>query len=188
MKTPDRRRKGWWASALLLSSIYLLYCISNKLRIDQQVRTALQDKQLPTGNYFTTPTALNNWLWYIVAADTNGYHIGYRSVFDKQKETSFHFFPKNEGWLDEVRNQHDLVRLKKFSKGFYTVERWGDTLVFNDLRFGQITGWHDPRGKFVFHYFLQQPKANDMVVQRGRFKGWNKETLKSLMERIKGNR
>jgi inner membrane protein len=186
MKTGNRRRIRWSALALMLSGIYLLSCISNKLRIDHRARTTLQSLQLPANKYFTTPTALNSWLWYVVAADTNGYHIGYSSVFDRQKHISFQFFPKNEAWLNELKDEHDLMQLRKFSQGFYTVERWGDTLVFNDLRFGQITGWHNPRAKFAFHYFLQQPKANEMVVQRGRFKGWNRETIHSLVERIKG--
>ena len=188
MKTPDKRRKRWWVCGLLFSSIYLLYCISNKLNIEVDVKRSLLAQRLPANKYFTTPTALNNWLWYVVVADTNGYHIGYRSVFDKEKNISFRFFPKNEAWLDEVKDQHDVVQLKKFSQGFYTIERWGDTLVFNDLRFGQITGWHDPSGKFVFHFFLQHPKANDAVVQRGRLKGWNRETMRTLIERIEGKR
>jgi len=30
-----------------------------------------------------------------------------------------------------------VMDLKTFSQGYYTVEKWKDTLVFNDLRFGQ---------------------------------------------------
>jgi len=78
----------------------------------------------------------------------------------------------------------DLIR---FSQGFYTIENWGDTLVFNDLRFGQIIGWHDPKERFVFHYFLQLPDANTLVIQRGRFAKWNWETTRSLIRRMRGN-
>jgi inner membrane protein len=59
--------------------------------------------------------------------------------------------------------------------------------VFNDLQFGQIAGWQNPTAKFAFHYFLKQPRSNRLVVQRGRFEGWNRETIQSLIKRIKGN-
>ncbi|MFZ4770227.1 MAG: hypothetical protein ACOYLO_08610 [Ferruginibacter sp.] len=81
----------------------------------------------------------------------------------------------------------NLQKLIRFSQQFYTVEKWNDTLVFNDLRFGQIIGWQYPKGKFVFYYFLQYPEENKLVVQRGRFAGWNQQTAISLFLRIKGN-
>jgi len=59
--------------------------------------------------------------------------------------------------------------------------------VFNDLRFGQILGWQHPEGKFVFHYYLQHPGDNTLVVQRGRFEGWNWDAVKFLWFRVKGN-
>jgi inner membrane protein len=67
------------------------------------------------------------------------------------------------------------------------VEKWSDTLVFNDLRFGQVIGWQKPKEKFVFHYFLQHPKSNALVVQRGRFEGWSWQTAKFMLQRIGGN-
>jgi inner membrane protein len=80
-----------------------------------------------------------------------------------------------------------LQKLKRFSQEFCTAEKWGDTLVFNDLRFGQIMGWQNPKGKFVFHYFLKDSADNKLVVQRGRFEGWDKDAFNSLLKRIKGN-
>jgi inner membrane protein len=89
--------------------------------------------------------------------------------------------------LKGISNHEDLQKLIRFSQQFYTVEKWNDTLVFNDLRFGQIIGWYDPHQKFVFHYYLQHPDDNKLVVQRGRFENWDKETFYSLLRRIKGN-
>jgi inner membrane protein len=86
-----------------------------------------------------------------------------------------------------MAEEHDIVQLKRFSKGYYTAEQWGDTLVFNDLRFGQIGGWDNSSERFVFHYLLQlSKKENLLVVQRGRFEGWNSEVVKSLIKRIRG--
>jgi inner membrane protein len=89
--------------------------------------------------------------------------------------------------LDSVSNHEDLQKLIRFSKNYYTIEKWSDTIVFNDLRFGQILGWKSPSNKFVFHYFLEHPKDNRLVVQRGRFAGWNWIFFQSMLSRIAGN-
>ena len=70
-------RRGWWRRfGIGLSSIYLLYCGLNKLKIDGDVRDIFREQQIGYNSYFTTPTPLNNWLWYVVAANDSGYQIG----------------------------------------------------------------------------------------------------------------
>jgi inner membrane protein len=187
----DPRRRRWWKLGLLVPAIYLLYCGLNKWKIDRETRQILAQQEIPYTRYFTTPAPLNNWLWYVVAGNDSGYHVGFRSVFDSKKEIKFEYFPRNDQLLQPVLNHEDLHRLIRFSQDFYTVEKWTDTLVFNDLRFGQITGWDSPRGHFVFHYYLQHPDSmsldNDLVVQRGRFENWNWQTAGALFRRIWGN-
>jgi inner membrane protein len=185
-KDSDSRR--WWTRfGLGISALYFMYCIVNKIKTDTDIRDILQKQHVAYQNYFTTPAPLNNWLWYIVAGDNYGYHIGYYSVFDSKKQIDFHYFPKNDSLLVPFKEQEDVRHLVRFSKGFYTVEKWNDNLVFNDLRFGQIVGWYNPNSKFVFHYFLQQKEENKLVVQRGRFANWNWAVVKSLVKRIEGN-
>lgn len=181
------KRKQWWRFGLLLPFFYLLYCLVNKYTIDKQVRTALRVQHISYTQNFTTPAPLQNWLWFVVAGNDSGFHVGFRSLFDKDPQMHFEYFPKNDSLLKSVSNHETLQKLIRFSKGFYTVEYYRDTLVFNDLRFGQIIGWKDPKEKFVFHYYLQHPQDNKLVVQRGRFAKWDWEVAKSLWERIKGN-
>ena len=181
------QRKKWWQLGLGLSGLYLLYCLANKTKINTDVKDILQKQQISYTRYFTTPTPLQNWLWYVAAGTDSGYHVGFRSVFDSKKEISFQYFPCNDYLLNPVKNHKDLQQLIRFSQQFYTVEKWHDTLVINDLRFGQIMGWQNPTGKFAFHYFLQPPADNKMVVQRGRFEGWNWQTAGIFWRRIKGN-
>lgn len=181
------QRKKWWTMGLGISSLYLLYCIFNKTMINSDVKNILKKQNIQYSRFFTTPTALQNWLWYVVAGNDSGYHIGYRSVFDSKKQIDFEYFPRNEFLLDSVEDTEALQKLKRFSQEFYTAEKWGDTLVFNDLRFGQIMGWQNPRNNFVFHYFLRDSTDNTLVVQRGRLSGWDKNAFNSLLRRIDGN-
>lgn len=182
----DRRRQFWWKFGLLSSAIYLGYCTINKLVIDAEIRRVMADQNIAHTRYFTTPAPLQNWLWFVVAGNDAGYHVGYRSVFDKQKDIAWQYFPRQDSLLDPLRGDESLQRLKRFSEGFYTVEKWSDTLVFNDLRFGQVIGWQKPREKFAFHYFLNLPEENRMVVQRGRFAKWDWSVTRSLLHRIEG--
>lgn len=181
-------KRKWWAEfGVGMSTIYLLYCGLNKIKIDNDVKDVFKKQQISYNKYFTTPTPLNNWLWYVVAENDSGFNIGYRSLFDKERKIDFRFVPKNEQLLQPVNNHEDLQKLIRFSKGYYAVQEWNDTLVFNDLRFGQMIGWKNPEAKFAFYYFLQHPDENELVVQRGRFAGWDKDALRALLKRIRGN-
>lgn len=187
LKKDSGARKFWIRFGLVTSSFYLYYCVMNKSRIDAQVEKELFRQQIAYNRYFTSPTPLNNWLWYIVAEDRDGYHIGYLSVFDSHPSVDFHFFPRNDSLLTPLLSRDDVQDLLKFSQGYYTVERWEHEMVFNDLRFGQMKGWKDAQARFVFHYFLEQPDNNRVIVQRGRFDGWNRETVRAFIRRIRGN-
>ena len=178
------QRKKWWQMGLGVSALYLVYCLVNKSTIDREVKNTLQQQQIHYTRYFTSPAPLQNWLWYVVAGNDSGYHVGFRSTFDTKKGINFQYFPRNDSLLKLVRGDEDLPKLIRFSQQFYTVEKWGDTLVFNDLRFGQVIGWQHPLGKFVFHYFLLQSADNALVVQRGRLEGWNWNTVSIFFKRI----
>ena len=187
LKSRITKRRIWWELGLGLSAFYLVYCTLNKSKMDGDIKNILQTQHISYTRYFSTPAPLQNWLWYVVAGDDKGYHVGFRSVFDSKTEINFQYFPKNDSLLKPVKHHEDLQKLIRFSKQFYTVEYREDTLVFNDLRFGQILGWQYPNEKFVFHYYLQHPDDNLLVIQRGRFAKWDMNSFASLWKRIKGN-
>ncbi len=188
LKSTTSNMKFWWRFGLLGSILYLSYCIYNKIQVDAEVKEIIQLQKIDALDFMTSPTPLNNWLWYIVVQEKEGFKIGYRSVFDSKKVIDFQYFPRNDSLLAPLKDHEELQHLIRFSQGYYTVEQWKNKLVFNDLRFGQIVGWHNPKEGFVFHYFLNHAeKENELVVQRGRFYKWNKETITSLIKRIHGN-
>lgn len=183
----NSKRKWWMRLGMLVPALYLVYAGINKIRIDQQTREALAQQQIPYSSYFTTPAPLNNWLWYVVAGNDSGFYVGFRSIFDRQPSLQLEYFPRNKFLLDSLWQDVEVQQLVRFSQGFYTVENLSDSLVFNDLRFGQIIGWKAPREQFVFHYYLQHPDNNELVVQRGRFAKWDKEIALALLRRAMGN-
>lgn len=182
----SRFRRAWWLAGLGLSGAYLVYCLANKIQVDKTVRQQLVRQGIPHKRYFTTPAPLQNWLWFVVAGDDRGYYTGYYSVFDKGDSLALNYFPRNDSLLQPLMSSQEVHQLIRFSRGFYTVEDWQDTLVFNDLRFGQEAGWADPRGHFAFHFYLKPAADNTLVVQRGRFANWNRRTARIMWQRIKG--
>ncbi|MEO8961024.1 MAG: metal-dependent hydrolase [Ginsengibacter sp.] len=181
------KRKFWWKFGVIFPFIYLGYCSINKIKIDNDVKEIFMTQHVPHERYFTTPAPLQNWLWYVVAGNDRGYYVGFRSLFDSKKQMDFQYFPRNDSLLKPIADHEDIQKLIRFSQQFYTVEKYKDTLVFNDLRFGQIIGWQNPKEHFVFHYFLQHPQDNVLVVQRGRFAKWDWNVAKALWKRIQGN-
>lgn len=186
LKKTDKKRRTWAKAGLILSSLYLMYCLGNKWKIDNITRYSLTRQGIHDKHFFTTPAPFNNWLWYIVAATDSGFQIGYRSVFDRNDQIRFHYIPQKNFLLDTFRRQHDVHTLMTFSQGFYTADTSSHGIIFNDLRFGQMMGWQNPEAPFVFHYYLQDTDANQLVVQRGRFANWNNETIHVFINRIRG--
>ncbi|MBS1633249.1 MAG: metal-dependent hydrolase [Bacteroidetes bacterium] len=186
LKKNHPKRMFWREFGLGISTLYFMYCVVNKFKVDSDIKNVLKTQNINYSQYLTTPTPLNNWLWYVAAGNDTGFYIGYYSVFDRNKKMNLHFYPKNDSLLNPVRDHKEVKRLIRFSKGFYTLEKWQDTLVFNDLRFEQIVGWYKPETRFAFHYYLQHKGDNQFVVQRGRFAGWNLQTTTALVKRILG--
>ena len=183
----QQARRFWWKVGLYSCLIYLSYTVINKIIINNRVTRVLANQQIVAKRVFTTPAPLQNWLWFVAAEMDSGFYTGYVSVFDKKLTNELIYSPKNDSILNLLPNREEANKIIKFSQGYYTVEKHADTILLNDLRFGQITGWHDPRQRFAFYYYLQPEMDNTLVVQRGRFANWNKETFQSFINRIKGN-
>lgn len=186
LKTGHAKRLQWSKAAIMASSIYLLIALFNKFIINNAVDRQLKQSGKNYSRFFTTPTLLNNVLWFVVAEDSAGFDIGYASVFKPDNPLQLHHVQKNDALLNPIHDHEEVMQLKKFSQGYYTIEQRKDTLVLNDLRFGQIKGWVEPRSPFTFHYFLSHPEDNELIVQRGRFAGLDGASIKVLLSRMFG--
>ena len=183
----NKKRIFWWKFGMYTWFLYLGYCAINKTYINKDVKQLLAKQKIKYTRFFTTPAPLQNWLWYVVAGNDSGYYVGYRSVFDRADRMHLEFFPRNSYLATAIPDTREVKQLILFSQEFYTIEKKQDTLLFNDLRFGQVIGWQNPKEKFAFHYYLQPEIDNTLVVQRGRFAKWDKQTMRSLLSRIRGN-
>ncbi len=181
------KRIRWARTGIIISSIYIVYAWYHKIEVGRVVKESLSHEKINYTDFIATPTPLNNFLWYIVAKNEDGYNIGYYSVFDSEKEIHFHFLPTNDSLLRIVKDDEEVKKLIRFSQNYYHVEKINDTLIFSDLRFGQIGGWNTGDAPFVFHFNLEPGVNNDVVIQRGRLRASSGKAIRDMVERIKGN-
>jgi inner membrane protein len=181
----SRRRVAMWAIAL--SGTYLATACLLKMQVRQAFAAGLQKSGVHYRRRFEIPTMLNSLLWYGVAETDSGFVTGYRSVFDTG-DIPFKVVPKNEALLQPFAGTPDLRRLVRFSNGYYRGNLHGDSVVLENLRFGEMMPLCRDSPKFAFYYFLSYPDANAMIIQRGRIAGWNKATLADFGKRIIGRR
>lgn len=181
------KRSLWAMVAIVWCTGYFFMGIANKLKVEVSIKQSAGQQHIAYGRHFTTPTPFNNLLWYTVLESDSGYYIGYRSVLDKGKPVSFRYRSRNSYLLGNDTARNDIRNLQLFSQGYYAMEHFHDTLVFSDLRFGQVTGWNDSNARFAFYYFVNDARANDLIIQRGRFSNWNAATVSSLWKRMMGN-
>jgi inner membrane protein len=182
-----QRRKRATYAGLLISGLYLVFTFFNHYRVDQLARQSLGKKRIAYEDLIVTPTPLNNFLWMAYTRDVSGTWVGYYSLFDKRKEMDFKRMWRNDSLLNPYKDSEDLKALKLLSNGNYIVTREGSDIYFNDLRFGQMSGWDLSDTNFVFKFKMGGHSSNPRALNRMKFKGSYGRALSSMIERIKGN-
>jgi len=185
-------KKTYWTHAkkvallgIVLPCVYLSVVGIGKANAEKVLA-----KNLPAANAhfdILTPTPFNGFLWYSIFSTDSTVYTTYRSTFDAQTVLpKYSAYPKNTQLLNGYLQEEDTKNLLEFSQGIYTVEKKNDTIQFNIPRFGQILGWQYPNAPFTFYYYIHPEVSNALSIQRGRLKGWNKQTEHFFWERIWG--
>jgi len=93
----------------------------------------------------TYPTPLNNALWHVVAKEPDGYRLGIYSLLRENYHVDFVFIPHNHKLIKGHEEDRAIKALRWFSDESFSITQKGDTLVWNDLRFGILDGWQEGR-------------------------------------------
>ena len=169
---------------LLLSSVYLIIGLGIQAYIKSIITTHLINKDIIAKNITIKPTAFNNVLWNVIVETESDYLLNQYSVYDEYVE-EFQSFKKNEIFLDVVPIQLQN-QLKEITQNQYTVQKTGDSLIVNDLRFGLLKNTEQEK-QFAFSYILFKTNEKWTVQEQAKSKKDGKEMLLKLIERIKGN-
>ena len=148
------------AAALVLSSLYLFCALILKVSIDDKVKTALNNRQIPVNAYISTPAPLTTLLWRIVVMSDGQYYEGYASVFDVPSDVTLTPYQTTPSLLNNISDEWAIKRLQWFTKGFYSVRQQQSNIVLSDLRMGMECN-------YVFNFVVGQ--KNDSEVSIGNF-------------------
>ena len=184
----DPRRRWINGCGLILSSAYMALTLATKSIAHSRIQGSLVRQGLTYNATSTRPTPFNTILWTANVDRGDHYALGSYSLFDTRPEVEFVYIPRNRSlrgaWAD-----HDKVqRLIQLSEGNFAIQLRNDTLLFCDLRFGQM-GEPTPEKPFVFSYALI-PDGKDLHVIQMPSPKLDRQSVRRWMgehcERIKG--
>ncbi len=118
LKAHSRHRKHCWQIAFAVCILYLVFTFANKAVINAAFKKSLEVEHIAYSDYFTTPTPLNNILWYGAAKTDGGYYMGYRSLLDKSDAMQIYFIAGNDSLLKGFNDDDRVKKLIRFSQDY----------------------------------------------------------------------
>lgn len=182
-------RKVLNTGGIIISCLYILWTFNNKFRVNHIFEENLAKQELVYDRYMTSPTILNNVLWYCIAEGDDHYYRGFYSFLDPDEIMEIDSLPKNRYLLEGVENERSIRILTWFSNDYYnTLERDDGRIQYNDLRFGAVgtgDGSQNPEEEFVFGFIIDRRNGLE-VLESGERPSNTKEAFNAFWDRIKG--
>jgi inner membrane protein len=188
LKRSDPHRRWINGFGLALSSAYMALTLVTKTIAHTSIRDSLVRQGITYNAIATRPAPFNTILWTANVDRGDHYALGYHSLLDTKPEVEFVHVPRNLALLGPWTDHDKVQRLIQLTEENYVIQLRNDTLLFCDLRFGQL-GEPAPEKPFVFSYALI-PEGEDLRVVQVPSPRPDGELVRSWMgelwERIKG--
>jgi inner membrane protein len=167
-----------------LTSFYLAATVGNKIYMNSVFKDAFTEQNIEYKRFKTTPLPLTNFLWMGLAETESGYYMGLYSNFDNQKPQDFFFIPRNDHMLNDISENKELIKLIRFTKGFYHVNEDNNGLYLADLRFGRMGIDND--AEYIFKFYINRSEENITIEQAEQSGGVKEGEFAAFINRIKG--
>ncbi len=185
-KYAPKRTQKWYTISLIISTCYLIFTILTHEYVQKIMEQSMKDQELAFDHFTVTPTPLNTFFWMGYSYDKEGTWIGYYSLFDKTKKIDFFRVLRNDSLLIPYEKDEMTRNLKQLSKGNFVITKDDSNLFFNDIRFGQVSGWDNANNPFALSYNLNKNADNKRALNRTKYKESTYDWLCLLINRIKG--
>ncbi len=177
-------RRKLIVTTVLLTSLYLLGTVGNKVYINTVFEKAFAKQNIDYERYKTIPLPLTNFLWMGIAETESGYYMGLYSNFDSQEPQKFDFIPRNENMLHAFSDDDSLLKLIRFTKGYYHVNQDEKGIYIADLRFGKAG--IDENADYIFKFYITDIEGDLLIKQSNESKKMESSAFLTFIERIKG--
>jgi|SRR5688572_19901808 len=181
-----KTRKIVFTSALSLSAAYLLVTIIIKLNVNAVIKEDLASKQIDYDSYFSSPSPMNNIMWYSVVSKGETFYTGYYSILDQKPVVEWNHYKRNDSLLAPYLQNSDVKDLIQFSKSQYRVNKTDSGIIFGDVRFGQLMDADGADAGFVFNFDLIPQPDNSLLIKQSKFRDMTNDDFSRLLKRIKG--
>ena len=175
------------AMGIYVSSAYMVLTIVFKGITYAVFKENLEKQGITYIAMQTKPTPLNSILWTANVETENAFLVGYYSLLVTDKNVPFRKFSKNHHLLGEFKNDPLIDRLAKLSHDWYTIDKRGGKLYFNDLRFG-LMGISPDEQRFVFAYELTVVDGKLQAEETEKNTAEAKPMLAALFYRMLGDK
>ncbi len=187
-ESKGRRIANWLGIGL--SCLYLIFTIFNKQNIDKVFTKSLDSQGYEYTDMKTSPTILNNILWYGVAKVGDNLVFGKYSYFDSDQDIKFYEVPVGEEMIADIEDTKVIKTLKWFSDDTYMIMEDAGALQFNDMRYGRFIDGIESPDNYIFNFKINKlgnGRAEMPKTQKGPPSGSEMKIFTSLWSRIKGN-
>ncbi len=173
---------------IALSSVYLIWTVNNKLKVNTVITSSLKARNIEYNNYMSSPTILNNFLWNcVVEADSVFYQSLYSTLDTEPRIEKWNVYPKNRQLIKGHETDKSIRTLEWFTNGYYNIiERSNDTLQISDLRFGTMGEEAKSPDDFVFKFLLTEENGVLKAQQSRQRPPVKDDTFSKFFQRIKG--
>jgi inner membrane protein len=183
-RTSPKRRK-FNTLGMLVSSAYLMLTVILKGLAYTHFVDQLKLQEIAYEQISVRPTPFNTMLWTANIDVGDAYLVGNYSFFDS-KAIRFTTYPKNHQLLGDLVTKDKVKRLINITEGWYTITQKGNSLYFNDLRFGLLS-LEPKETRFAFSYELIEVQDDLQVKETPKRRPDAKKLLAALWSRMWGN-
>jgi inner membrane protein len=121
---------------LALSLTYLVWAFGAGEFVKRQVTEKLAEKGVSYSQFISSPAPFTTLLWRVVGIDKDRYFETYYSLFDRETPLFIDFYPRNLELMTGIDKHPPVVKLKRFTKGYFAFSTEGGYVAMTDLRMG----------------------------------------------------
>lgn len=160
---------------------YLGFGLLAQGHVQALARASLQQQNLAYDQLVVLAAPFTSLVWRIVAVGTDAYYVGYHSLLAPAEQLRVSRFARQPELLDELDGDVSVRRLRRFTKGIFTVDGRAQEVRVSDLRMGL-----EP-DRYAFAFVVGMREAGKIVpvrarrVQAVRFRGGDWTRLMALL-------
>ena len=121
---------------LVLSLAYLVWAFGAAEFVERRVTEKLARQGVSYSQFISSPAPFNTLLWRVVGIDKDRYFETYFSLFDRASPLFVDFYPRNLALMAGIEDHPPIVKLKRFTSGYYAFSTVGEYVAMTDLRMG----------------------------------------------------